>query len=282
MQSKTLSGSNWFQTSPWNHTEVNLTYWAFSWAVARRKELRSCPEFCPLLGNQWSVLFKSCLLLIVWVQMERLLIAEGWRSTEWPLWLWWLFFFFNILSQYILRKRGQKAGRLSWVEAITFSNLQATESFLSSADKTGFCHNSDEDKKKKSKQLPRAGCLFPSSVFSGNQSKPKLRLTRTLLSPLLWTMNSPGLSKDKRSAEPGNTKVVSECYPLPDKREITSGRHSSFWYGDNMVQAFLPHSFLPQKLGWRWCSDCLSPRCSATSSVCRTVQLLAPSYRMLF
>lgn len=57
------------------------------------------------------------------------------------------FFFNNILSQYILRKRGQKAGRLSWVEAVMFSNPQATESFLSSADKTGFCHNSDEDKK---------------------------------------------------------------------------------------------------------------------------------------
>lgn len=30
MQSKRLTGSNWFQTSLWNHTEVNLPYWAFS------------------------------------------------------------------------------------------------------------------------------------------------------------------------------------------------------------------------------------------------------------
>lgn len=99
------------------------------------------------------------------------------------------FVFFNILSQYILRKRGQKAGRLSWVETIMFSNSQAIESFLSASDKTGFCHNSDEGKKNFLGQDVNFPLLFSlGKKVSLNWSWPELLLALSLNNELSQVM----------------------------------------------------------------------------------------------
>lgn len=146
----------------------------------------------------------DCLGLIL-VQMERLLIAEGWKSKEWPLWWWWLFFFLNILSRYILRKRGQKAGRLSWVEAIMFSSPQATESFLSGADKTGFCHNSDEDKKNFLGQDVSFPILFSlGTKVSLNWGWPELF---SALFSEQWTLQGSGNDRGQQS------QVIPKSFP---------------------------------------------------------------------
>lgn len=183
--------------------------------------------------------------------------------------VWWLCFFF--LLYFLSVSLGREDRKLEGCPGqkpsccLIFKPLQAC--FLSSVDKTGFCHCSDEDKKTSQGRI--LICLL---CYLCESKRALIKVEQSFPQP---SCLNDELSRAQAVTEVSRTREYQSCHFLsatccqPGGKWLQGGT-LLFDGGDGVLQPFLPSGLLSQKLGWRMHSGYLSPRCSAASSKCRT------------